>query len=375
MDIKPLPQVPVLASNIDKTARNAFSESYNRINQIIKRIAVTDTGGTVSGFKNYIINGNFDIWQRGTSATNIINGTFLADRWGTYMGGSSASISRQSFTPGQTEVPGNPTFFHRTVVTSAVGANNFVDMQHHIENVALTSGKTYTLSFYAKADSSKNIAVAIGQNFGAGGSPNVGGVGSQLVALTSSWKKYSITFNVPSILGKTLGTNNDHYQYIVFYFDAGVNLTNASGLGQQSGTFDIAQVQFEEGSVATNFEYRPIEIELDLCQRYFETSFDFGGIGLVTSIYGWYSTQIPSSSNRIVVPFKTRKRVTPTITLYSPNTGAQGYISASNSSGSAADFAQSGLSLAASSRNFQFIWNTQYNGGFIAINYVLDAEL
>ena len=54
------------------------------------------------------------------------------------------------------------------------------------------------------------------------------------------------------------------------FFDAGSNYNSRTdSLGQQSGTFDIAQVQLEEGSVATPFEVRPIGTELALCQRYY----------------------------------------------------------------------------------------------------------
>lgn len=41
----------------------------------------------------------------------------------------------------------------------------------------------------------------------------------------------------------------------------------------QIGLFEIAQAQVEEGSVATGFDFRPLEWELSLCQRYYCTSF------------------------------------------------------------------------------------------------------
>jgi hypothetical protein len=54
------------------------------------------------------------------------------------------------------------------------------------------------------------------------------------------------------------------------WFDAGSDYNSRTdSLGQQSGTFDIAQVQVEPGAVATAFERRPIGMELALCQRYF----------------------------------------------------------------------------------------------------------
>jgi hypothetical protein len=76
--------------------------------------------------------------------------------------------------------------------------------------------------------------------------------------------------DIPSITGKTLGTNNNDNLRIAFWFDAGSNFSSrTANLGQQSGTFDIAQVQLEEGEVATEFERRTWSEELTLCQRYF----------------------------------------------------------------------------------------------------------
>ena len=222
-------------------------------------------------FRNKIINGNFDIWQRGTSQTS--NGYGSADRWSCFNSGSTKTASQQAFALGQTDVPNNPKYFMRHEVTSVSGASNAVSMGQKIEGVETLAGQTATLSFWAKADASKNIAVEFLQSFGTGGSPStqVTGIGSQLVALTTDWTKYTITVDIPSVSGKTLGTDiNDRLEFY-FWFDAGSNNNaRAASLGQQSGTFDIAQVQIEEGSAATLFEQRPIGIENQLCMRYYQ---------------------------------------------------------------------------------------------------------
>ena len=186
--------------------------------------------------KNHIINGNFDVWQRATSQTT--SGYGSVDRWINLHLGSTKTISRQAFTLGQTAVPGEPAYYSRTGVSSFAGVGNYVIQQQKIESVRTLAGQTCTVSFWAKADASRNIAIEFGQNFGTGGSPSaqVNAIGSQLVALTTTWTKYTKTIAIPSISGKTLGTAGDDSLEFTFWFDAGSNWnTRTASLGQQSG--------------------------------------------------------------------------------------------------------------------------------------------
>jgi hypothetical protein len=227
----------------------------------------------LSGFRNKIINGDFDIWQRATSQTSSSYGS--ADRWRNIHSGSTKTASQQSFTPGQTDVPGNPKYYMRHVVTTGSGSSDYVIQLTKIEGVKTLSGKTATLTFYAKADSSKNIAVEITQNFGSGGSPSSSNLAMHVetVALTASWSKISFTIDIDSISGKTLGTDGNDYLEVVFWFDAGSDSNSrTNSLGNQSGTFDIAHVSLVEGD-ATNeddpFSPRHVQQESLLCKRYY----------------------------------------------------------------------------------------------------------
>lgn len=305
-------------------------------------------------FRNKIINGNFDIWQRGTSQTN--SGYGSADRWRNLNNGSTKTASQQTFDLGQTDVPGNPKYFMRHVVTSVAGASNYVISLQSIEGVETLSGKTATLSFWAKADASKNIAISLVQYFGSGGSPSaqVNAIGAQLVALTTSWTKYTITIDIPSVSGKTLGTNGSDCLDVRFWFDAGSGQDSYSAsLGQQSGTFDIAQVQLEEGSAATPFEQRPIGMELSMCQRYYEKSTSFLWAGYVGSGNNYY----------VSIPFLVQKRTTSTVTV------TAGAASAINTGTLLVNSVQDGFFTAG------FQSSSTSVRGFIYISSTIDAEL
>lgn len=268
-----------------------------------------DTGwATPVGSGNLVINGAFDIWQRGTSLSASADSRFLADHWATFGITSTTAPSRQTFTPGAAPVAGQEgQFFHRTVVSSASGANTAAILFNKIEDVRTLAGQTATVSFWAKADSSKSITLDPTQYFGDGGSSEVNFAPSK-IALTSSWARYSYTFSVPSVSGKTIGANS--YFALYFWLEGGSNWNSRTlSLGNQSGTFDIWGVQLEAGSVATPFRRNSpsLQAELAACQRYYQRiqgpgSFTYFALGNAQS----------TSLAFMQVPLKSSMRVQPT---------------------------------------------------------------
>ena len=228
------------------------------------------TAGSLSN-RNKIINGNFDVWQRGTSGTS----GHVADRWVNAINGTTQTQTQKLFSLGQTDVPNEPRYYVECAVTSVAGAPNAAILWQTIEGVRTFAGQTVTVSFWAKADASKDIAVEFDQYFGTGGSPSsaVTSIGVTTCSLTTSWQKFTVTANIPSISGKTIGTAGNDFLRLNLWFDAGSDYNaRTNSLGQQSGTFDIAQVQLEAGDTATPFEHRSYGQELALCQRYYATS-------------------------------------------------------------------------------------------------------
>ena len=289
------------------------------------------TWGTIGGdsslalTNNAIINGNFDIWQRGTSFTGSEYG---ADRWVHTRTGTTHTATRRAFTLGQTDVPGEPTYFIRTVVSSVAGATNRSNLQQRIEDVRTFAGQQVTVSFWAKVNATKNIAIEIEQHFGTGGSPSafVTAIGVTKVSIGTSWQKVTVTASIPSISGKTLGSNGDSSLRFTIWFDAGSTYNaRTDSLGQQSGTFEIAQVQVEPGDVATTFERRPIGTELALCQRYYQKSYSLNtSPGTITNDGYIYYGYMGAGANNGAAPVRMQPilRDIPTVTIYNPVTGA-----------------------------------------------------
>lgn len=223
--------------------------------------ALLDNGG----YKNRIFNPRFDIWQRGSSVNVSATNTYTADRWSVNFDGTAGTlnVSRQAFTLGQTAVPNNPNYFLRMNQSVAGTGRTFTNICNRIESVASLAGQQITISFWAKADAARTMDVGILQNFGTGGSPSssVFTAFNSSVALTTSWTKYTVTGTLPSVSGKTLGSNNDDYCQINFGFAA---------LGAIA-IYDFADVQVEIGANATAMELRPQWIELMNCRRYYKT--------------------------------------------------------------------------------------------------------
>jgi hypothetical protein len=263
--------------------------------------------------KNKFINGNFGIWQRGTSFDITAVG-YTADRFLIGNIGNTGTVTQQAFTAGAAPVAGYESqYFLRANVVGVAGAGNFATLNQRIEDVRSLAGQTVTISYWAKADAAKSVSLEFQQFFGSGGSANVNtSAGKQ--ALTTSWARYSATVTIPSISGKTLvGTT---YLDFRFFLTAGSNFdARTSTLGTQSIIFDVWGVQVEYGSKATPFQLAgggDPQSELAMCQRYFERMVNGADNSSETiGVFQCFSTTQGYGTLRFVVP----KRATPSMTF------------------------------------------------------------
>jgi hypothetical protein len=244
-------------------------------------------GGSVTG-KNYLINGGFDVWQRGISSSSGM-GYYTADRWYTGGTGGTATVSQEA-----SDLPsGVPVQYGIKWVSSA--ANSYATLYQAIESQVLKTllGKQITISGYIKVAGgySGSMYCVLEYNtlndalLSSGTNVATGAAGNAVDA--ASWKRFSFTTTVPSnAAGLRVGLQPD--------------LAQASGV-----TVRLAGLKLELGTVATSFSTAGSTIteELAACQRYyFSAGFKVGK----------YANSYQYASNYY---FKSTMRTTPSITF------------------------------------------------------------
>jgi hypothetical protein len=260
------------------------------------RLAVSDNGSTLvadsaattglsykedyAAGKNAIINADFSINQRAftsasTSPSPSTTSTYGFDRFFLSANDGTSTYSAETFTLGSAPVAGyEAKNYARIVSTGQTSSNALTAIAQSIESVRTFAGETITVSFWAQSGSgTPNLAVWAAQSFGTGGSPSTAvNTGTTKQAISTSWTRYSFNLSIPSISGKTLGTNNDDCLVIRITTSAGTNRNSyTNSLGIQSTTVNIWGVQVEAGSVATAFQTATgtLQGELAACQRYY----------------------------------------------------------------------------------------------------------
>jgi hypothetical protein len=337
--------------------------------------------GNYAAGKNAIINGDFRINQRSFTSTTS-TATYTFDRWLTRIQGDGTSTySAQTFTAGAAPVAGYEAInFIRIVTTGQTAANAATLLFQRIEDPRTFAGRTVTISFWAKAASgTPKVGIAAIQNFGSGGSPSsqTYTVGTS-ATISTSWARYSATITIPSVSGKTFGTDaGSGFLSVSLCTSAATGEAIYYGdVGIQSATIDIWGVQIETGSVATAFQTATgtLQGELAAAMRYYQKSYnqsvtagtttDVGSIGMFTQATQSYH-YMPS------VSFGVRMRATPTVTVYS-STGASGKI---RNVGGAADV-NAAVANAGESGFTAFVNNSSIAGGNeLRCHWVSEIEL
>ena len=287
--------------------------------------------------QNYIINGNFNIWQRGTSFTAAIE--YTTDRFEKQAVGSHGStVTRSTLVPTLAESNTKSNYSLRTDITTAqpsLGINDYLIHFHAIEGYDYVNidGKTVTLSFWVKATKT-GINSVIFKNAGNDRSY----VSEYTINTTNTWEKKTVTVLLNDSANGTWDFTNGRGLDVIFGLGSGSTYTTSTLDTWQTGNFlastnqvnhadstandfAIAQVQLEVGSSATDFSEPSITETISKCQRYYCKSFEID-VTPVTNIGSFNGTlgMMANSNGSFNKSFKypVRMRTTPTLTRYNP---------------------------------------------------------
>jgi len=235
--------------------------------------------------KNLIINGNFDVWQRGTSFAAIADSVFMADRYEyAKVGTMMHTASRSTDVPTVIQLGYKASYsllIDCTTADAALATGDINVVTYKIEGTDFTqvAEQEFTLSFWHKHTKTGTYCVAF---------RNTGGdrsyVAEYTQSVTNTWELTTIIVPAsPSAgtwdyttgiglrvhfslaIGTQWHTTADAWQTGNFFSTSSqVNATDSV-----SNNFMISSVQLERGGTATPFESRPIAEELALCQRYY----------------------------------------------------------------------------------------------------------
>ena len=266
-----------------------------------------------NNFKNLIMNGAMQIWQRSTSAVTTTGDYVTVDRWkisedtdGSISSEQSAlSVADQATTGCQ-----NALLVKCTGTDGTIGASQSSELITHMEAQLLppdlgygtSSAKSLTLSFWVYAYAAGTYCISLKKDDSAGDLTAYSYTKEYTVDASNTWEKKTITISPTAgstslITSAAAGITRDNGVGLRLNFalamgsnyhgsdntwtsSTALSTSNqANFLSSTSNTFYLTGVQLEVGEAATALEQVPFDVNLARCQRYFykESLYTGGG--------------------------------------------------------------------------------------------------
>ena len=270
-------------------------------------------GGGGSSFKNLLINGDMQIWQRGTAATASSGGYFTVDRWKLLENSDGAITSEQSeLSTADKATTGcrNALLIKCTSTDTSISSTQYCYTSQALEGQFLshlgwgtTSAKTLTLSFWVKAYVAATYTIFIKKYDNTDYYIPI----EYTVNSSNTWEKKTIIISPTSgstslITGANGAFDQDNGVALLLGFGLtwgsayhGTSGTWSSSthfstsnqtnfLSSTSNTFYLTGVQLEVGDQATDLEQVPFDVQLQRCRRYLQrveaSGTDYGSFGV-----------------------------------------------------------------------------------------------
>lgn len=289
--------------------------------------------------QNFLVNGAFDYWQAGTSATVTATGagtptaTYLyqADQW--YVnnilgGGTIEGIITYSQVTGVTNGSKWGAKVQITTAPTGTGIQNGCELYQTLSNLESYPLYGQTASFSVLVKSFNNVTqVGVQFYFKTTEAKVATAIGSEILTTVNS-----STFTACTINGQALGTSQTAAGVI------GIRIrptaVSTGNLYDLNNGFVVEQAMLNLGPVAQSFSRQhsnPAQ-EFAACQYFYEKSYDPtvapGTINTTGSVDWQTRLALSASTPGSLIPpppqFKVTKRTTPTVTLWDPtaNTSA-----------------------------------------------------
>jgi hypothetical protein len=260
-------------------------------------------GAQVVAGKNKLINGSFDIWQRGvTFSPGSITNSYGGDRWKCTYDDSTSGLTMSRVDIGDLNLGFKYAVSLKNTVGTKANANVRLQQAFETHDTHMMRGKTYTLSFYARkiSGSSARISSMAGwtttETNGFGSNDEITSIVPNS-SLTTSFQRFSQTFVASSSSSYNSMKIQLDFQYLTSLNDE----------------LQITGVQLEEGVVPTPFSRAggSLQGELAACQRYYWRSSNHGIYAYIAA--GWVNS---STVAKIYYKLPQTMRIAPTSVEY-----------------------------------------------------------
>jgi hypothetical protein len=336
-------------SSINAAAWSAWRDGMPDVNGNLLISSIN--GFSLAGLKNALINGCMRVFQRGSAGIVIPPGNdlYTLDRWHIYNGLNVSITVNQAPQPAYN---GSDKTQRMRIVPNATPTSGGIFINQRIEDSSVYAGQVATASAVVMTpEANMQCRFTHSQNFGSGGSASVVLYGPYMPASAPAAGGASVTplastFNIPSTVGKTLGTND----YFEFCLELDPRTTNV---------ISVTNVQFERGPNYSPFEPRPIALELAMCQRYYQ-SLNFAGASGVTN----------SGGGDFGVIFPVPMRAAPTFTVGNLSSFVDGFTTTNITSlvltGASINSARMSFGASSTTAGRGVVVNAGTTGGFSA---------
>ena len=256
-------------------------------------------GGGGTNFKNLIINGDFQIAQRSTSAVTAGNGTFTTvDRWKTFTGNLDGAYTTQQKTNSLADqaTTGQENYLEIkcTTTDSSVHTQAYAMIRQHVEASSFLQSKLrygtsdaqkLTLSFWIKTNLTGTHSMSWYYNGSTDGNTTYYYPFNFTVSSADTWEKKIITIPAPPTSYGSINAGNATGGLLNINLQIGSDYQDPAGswtgnIGYASADVPnfftstdnnilITAIQLEVGDDASDFEHLPFDVQLRRCLRYF----------------------------------------------------------------------------------------------------------